>query len=57
MEKGGYKPTFTKGLPASDLLPRLVSFHGGIRVNILPGDADCAVEGLPAADIKPAADK
>lgn len=57
VEKGGYKPTFTKSWPASDQLPRLVWFHGGIRINILPGDAECAVEGLPAAEIKPLADQ
>ena len=57
VEKGGYKPTFTKSWPASDQLPRLAWFHGGIRINILPGDAECAVEGLPAAEIKPLADQ
>jgi len=55
-EKGSYRPTFTRSWPESDALPRLAWFHGGIRFNILPGDADCAVEGLSADEIRPISD-
>lgn len=56
VEKGGYKPTFTRSWPESTSLPRLAWLHGGVRINILPGDADCAIEGLSISDITPAAD-
>jgi len=55
-EKGNYRPIFTRSWPETDTLPRLAWFHGGIRFNILPGDADCAVEGLSAEDIRSIAD-
>ena len=57
VEKGGYKPTFTKSWEVCQQLPRLKWLHGGVRINILPGDADCAVEGLSAAQIQPVADE
>lgn len=53
VEKGGYKPTFSKTWPKCEALPRLAWLHGGIRINILPGDASCAVEGLSEAEISP----
>lgn len=56
VEKGGYKPTFTKAWPECRTLPRLAWFHGGLRINILPADAGCAVEGLSQADVLPVAE-
>ncbi len=56
VEKGDYKPIFTKSWEEDASLPRLVWLHGGIRINILPGDADCAVEGLLPDLIRPEAD-
>lgn len=56
VEKGGYKPTFTKFWEEATTLPKLAWLHGGVRLNILPGDADCAVEGLPPDLIQPEAE-
>ena len=56
IEKGGYHPVFTKSWPKCEALPRLAWFHGGIRINILPADASCAVEGLTEEQILPAAE-
>ena len=57
VEKGGYKPVFTRSWEACDQLPRLAWLHGGVRINILPGDADCAVEGLSVEEIRPVAER
>lgn len=56
IEKGGYHPKFEMSWPKCETLPRLVWFHGGIRINILPADASCAVEGLTEEQILPAAE-
>ncbi len=54
-EKGSLRPTFTKSWPAQEALPRVNWLHGGIRTNILPGDASAGVEGLTMYDIQPIA--
>ncbi len=54
-EKGGFRPTFTRSWPAQEALPRVKWLHGGIRGNILPGDASAGVEGLTMHDIQPVA--
>ena len=54
-EKGGFRPTFTKSWPAQADLPRVNWLHGGIRGNVLPGDASAGVEGLSMYDIQPVA--
>lgn len=54
-EKGGFRPTFTRSWPAQEALPRVSWLHGGIRGNILPGDASAGVEGLSMHDIQPVA--
>jgi succinyl-diaminopimelate desuccinylase len=50
-EKGGFKPTFSKSWTVQEELPRLRWLHGGIRINVLPGDASAAVEGIAPADM------
>ena len=45
-EKGSYKPEFTKKLTESDALPRLKSFSGGYRINVLPAKASAVFVGL-----------
>lgn len=55
IEKGFYRPAFTRSWPVCEALPRLAWFHGGIRMNILPADASCAVEGLSVEQLLPAA--
>ena len=52
-EKGGFKPTFSKSWPVQEQLPRVRWLHGGFRINVLPGDACAAVEGLTMYDIQP----
>jgi succinyl-diaminopimelate desuccinylase len=54
-EKGGFKPTFSKSWPVQNELPRVRWLHGGIRINVLPGDASAAVEGIAPADMVPIA--
>ena len=54
-EKGSLRPTFTKSWPVQNALPRVNWLHGGIRGNILPGDASAGVEGLSMYDIQPVA--
>lgn len=56
-EKGGFKPTFSMSWPEQEALPRLRWLHGGYRINVLPGDASAAVEGIAPADMVPAASK
>ncbi len=52
-EKGGLKPQFTASWPEQQELPRLAWLHGGIRINVLPGDASAAIEGLSIDDVHP----
>ena len=52
-EKGGLKPLFTASWPEQQELPRLAWLHGGIRINVLPGDASAAIEGLSIDDVHP----
>lgn len=54
-EKGGLKPRFTAQWEVQQALPRLRWLHGGIRINVLPGDASAAVEGLGIDAIQPVA--
>ena len=54
-EKGGLKPLFTASWPQQQELPRLAWLHGGIRINVLPGDASAAIEGLSIDDVHPVA--
>lgn len=55
IEKGFYKPTFTKQWEADAALPRLVSFRGGERLNVVPGQAEAVIEGLPMGQLLPRA--
>ena len=54
-EKGGFRPTFSKSWPAQTQLPRVKWLRGGIRINILPGEASAGVEGLSIYDVQPVA--
>jgi len=57
IEKGGYKPTFTMQWEPETEGPRVVSFHGGFRINVVPAEAECVVEGLPMRGIYAVASK
>ncbi|MEG0687307.1 MAG: Sapep family Mn(2+)-dependent dipeptidase [Hungatella sp.] len=45
-EKGGLAGHFTGGFLKSDVLPKLLSFQAGIKVNVVPGKAYAMVEGI-----------
>ena len=51
IEKGSYKPTFTRRWPPQNALPRVTRLSGGLRINVLPGDAAAEVAGLDAAAV------
>ena len=49
-----YAPaTFSKTWPLQETLPRLRWLHGGVRLNVLPGESSAAVEGLSMHDVQP----
>lgn len=50
-EKGGYKPKFSAHWAPETALPRVASFDGGFRINVIPGDAKATVLGLDAASL------
>ena len=50
-EKGSLRPVFSAQWAEQTELPRLAWLHGGIRFNVLPGDASAAIEGISAADM------
>ncbi len=52
-EKGAFRPCFQRSWPEQETLPRLRWLHGGLRLNVLPGDACAGVEGLTMYDIQP----
>ena len=54
-EKGGFRPSFSRSWPEQSELPRVKWLHGGIRLNILPGEASAGVEGLTMYDLQPVA--
>lgn len=53
IEKGSYKPVFTRVWAESAALPRLRELHGGFRINVLPPEADAVVEGLSVEALEP----
>ena len=46
IEKGSYKPTITAGWEESAALPRVRELHGGVRINVVPGEATAMVLGM-----------
>ena len=57
LEKGSYKPVFTKTWAAESATPRVKEFHGGFRINVLPPEAECLVASLSAEAAQPYCDK
>jgi succinyl-diaminopimelate desuccinylase len=53
VEKGGFKPTFTKHWKTSTALPRVTAAKGGYRVNVVPPQADAWVEGMSISELEP----
>ncbi len=48
VEKGLYRPAFEKRWPPGAALPRVSALSGGVRVNVVPHQAEAVVEGLSA---------
>ncbi|WP_300269120.1 Sapep family Mn(2+)-dependent dipeptidase [uncultured Flavonifractor sp.] len=57
LEKGSYKPVFTKTWAAESATPRVKELHGGFRINVLPPEAQCVVAGLSAQAARPYCNK
>ena len=57
LEKGSYKPVFTKTWAAESATPRVKELHGGFRINVLPPEAQCVVAELSAQAAQPYCDK
>ncbi len=50
VEKGRYAPSFEQSWAPETCLPRVASFEGGFRINVLPADAEALVAGLRIDD-------
>lgn len=50
-EKGMLRSAFSMEWPEQTQLPRLRWLHGGTRINVVPGEASAAVEGIAPADV------
>ena len=57
IEKGSYKPVFTRAWAEETALPRVTELHGGFRINVVPPEAECVVAGLSADAARPCCDK
>lgn len=52
IEKGRFSTGFRADYPAGTALPRVVTASGGDVINVVPGSASAAVEGIPEAELK-----
>lgn len=52
-EKGSLRADFRADWPVQQAMPRLCWLHGGIRRNILPGEASAALEGISPEEVSP----
>lgn len=55
IEKGNYQPTITCSWAAEAALPRVTSLKGGVRVNVVPRNAEAVIAGLSLACATPLA--
>jgi succinyl-diaminopimelate desuccinylase len=55
IEKGSYKPVFTRRWAAETVTPRVTAVRGGFRINVVPPEAAAVVAGLGAAELAPRA--
>lgn len=53
-EKGGLRTSFEGSFADNAALPRIVSIHGGYRVNVVPPEAEAVIEGLDLSLVKAA---
>lgn len=56
IEKGHYRPLFSKQWQAETALPRVLAVSGGPRLNVVPPEARATVAGLTAAQLAPCCD-
>lgn len=52
-EKGRYCPSFTKTWEKESATPRVASFQGGFRMNVIPPEAQCLVVGMDEEALTP----
>lgn len=57
IEKGSYKPVFSKSWPAETRTPRVKSLSGGFRINVLPPEAAAVVAGMDIPALEPYCDR
>lgn len=55
-ERGGFHPILTASYPVCEALPRVISVDAGVKGNVIPDDAEAAVEGFSIAAIQPYCD-
>ena len=53
IEKGTYRPVFTKSWPAETKTPRVKALKGGFRTNVVPPEADAVVAGMDIPALEP----
>lgn len=57
LEKGSLHSTFSAKLEPETALPRVISVHSGVKVNVVPAKAEAVVGGISAAKIRPYAEE
>lgn len=57
IEKGHYHPDFGAAWADESATPRVTSFKGGFRHNVVPPEAECTILGLAAAQVTTACDQ
>ena len=50
VEQGRYAPVFEQSWEEETVLPRVKSFDGGFRINVIPADAEAVIAGLHVDD-------
>lgn len=53
IEKGRLKGDFSKNWAPSTALPRIASFKGGYRANVIPPEAEAILQGFGMEELKP----
>jgi succinyl-diaminopimelate desuccinylase len=53
IEKGHYRPAFSRAWEPETVLPRVTALRGGIRLNVVPSEAEAVAAGLTASQLKP----
>jgi len=52
IEKGAIRTAFTAQYKLEETLPRIISMHGGYKLNVVPPEAKASVEGLSLSEIE-----